>query len=496
MFSNLKICAHLIISVVLIGFSSFASAQDYTIDDQGNIILSKPKQEQTPKTTQSPEKTTPASPQPQLQSPDFKKPISKSVKESFQGPSKKAIVTSRLASVKMTPHESADQVVLLRNGDPIEVFRSQGDWTQVRYLLEGLYPLEGWLPTEMIRLRESSQRLESSREQAYEPKARMQNETEQGGSDLPDGELPEKPKVWEDISKFPDPKRMPPVPDAKASPSEPINRPAKRFEKEVRSLTSGSVYIGSSNFSEKIKSKINDAYAAGDFLDVELQGISLGLEAQYAYRLENEIRVGGLLRYAANIYDTSVGGGSSNVGTSSVQAQLHDIRVGPSVSKLWVLKPNLTLEPELRLFGGGQIFLTNQLRSSTNSFPVLFNFTAYTGFMEFILKSELPFGFRLEPYVSISLLYSFEEDPTTTYDEGFLGTGATKSSMFDLQYGANLAWNMAAIDLEKFDFSFKLDAQNYSRNYSGTGNRAEIETQDAKSSLSLFQWAIGMQYHF
>jgi len=492
MFLHSEICGPLILCAMLTGFSSVVSAQDYKIDDQGNIILSKPREEEGPKTLQTLSNQVPSAQDSSL----FNKPVQKPEKEIFQRSSKKAIVTAKLASVKTSPDANANQVVLLRNGDPIEVFRSQNGWTHVRYMLEGQYPLEGWLPTEVIRLRDSSQRLEGSREQAYEPKARTQENTEVETPRLPDRELPEKPNVWEDISRFPDPKRMPAVPNAKANPNEPIKRPAKRFEKEVRSITSASVYVGSSEFAEKIKSKVNGAYPAGNFLDIELQGVSLGLEAQYAYRLQNEIRLGGLFRYTASIYDTNVGGGSSNVSATSVQAQLHDIRVGPSISKPWVLKSNIILEPELRLLGCGQIFLTNQLRSSTNNFPILFNFTAYTGFMELILKTELPYGFKLEPYVGLSLLYSFEEDPTTTYDEGFLGTGATKSSMFDLQYGANLAWNMAAIDLEQLDFSFKLDVQNYSRNYSGTGNRAEVETQDAKSSLSLFQLAAGLQYHF
>lgn len=482
------------------------------IDENGNLILD---QNQKP-LEDSPENTTTKSspietktsedakpeteiiqPDRGLQTPESTKPLT--VTETTYDKPKPASISARVVKATRSPNPNSDLVVLLREGDRIEVLAETIDSFRIRYLIDRDFPVEAYVPREAVRdVKGGEIKPERLAEQSYTPKPQEEKVTTQV-TELPQEALPEhiqfglqgKGRSEFNLSNKEEDENSLNATKAKAGPSF-----LEGFARDIQNkdwLYEAGASFGRSSFGETVKTKGQTS----NFLDYDMTGLLFAAQSR-ATRQHREWPYGFLAEYSFGFYDAEVGGTGTGVVSSSIQAQKHSLNLGGFINKDYPLKYKILLQPELGLKLNFSVLTTNQLRtdSVTNSFPVLFGYWSASPRLEFVLHSYLPYNFRISPFVGADLYYYFKELNTQSVGSSLIGTGNPKASFMNLNYGAELAWNLKSLRLENADILFKMNFSNISRKFSGNGNRAGIATEDAKSKISINDLEFGLRYLF
>lgn len=475
---------------------------DFEIDDEGNIILLD-KKDEAPGKKPPPKRVAP---------PKKQKPSPAKVRVRKRTRSKKrlvqeikAVIIAKTAQVKRDPSPQSTNVVLLRAGDKIQVIQQGENLSKVKYLLEDQFPVEGWLPNAAFRTLKTNEAAPGPLEtQEYTPESRDQKVITQV-QQIPSEELPEQAELPDRL------KRAERLPDRKPSSTNrrrPISSEPFRLKERGTQTNpwfgSFGIFAGINEFKEKVSTlDANDNRA--NLVNYKISGPQFGFKSFYGYQYP-EYRFGGRLDYAITLFDTTIGGGSSNVGGSNIQAQLHDAKLGAFGSKRWNFKKwgyDFGLEPEAQLSFNFQMLdtnqlLTNALDSNGNSlnFPVLFGYQAYYSMLEITPRAYLPFRFVLEPRLGVTLFYMFTELDTRDFGaQGQLRTGKPAMSMFDLSYGVDLSWNLAPLRVPG-QIKAGVHSNTFNRKFSGAGNRAARATRSAKSKIETFVYTFGYDYLF
>lgn len=412
-----------------------------------------------------------------------------------------ARVSTKTLQVRRGMEPTSDPVVLLKAGDSLTVLATSGAFSQVRYYIDGDFPVEGWVPSEGIKMisAQTEEPAELSR-QAYEP-----NQTEESVvtsvQEVPQEELPESVELPEeiDLKKFPDPTRIPSTAGVredqkKSSPSlqlEPQKRQADRDWQYQLGFN-----LGRSTFKEALSSQGDSQ----EFLSYKIQGLLLEAQGKATHALKAYQTNTGLTgSYTFNFYDSSVGGGNTNVVPSSIQAQRHHLRIGGFLEKDYQLHRLFIFNPEAQFNLHFEYFATNQLRTTglgTINFPVLFGYWAFYPSLDFIPRLYLPYDFQFSPLLSLILIYMFDELDTQTVGTNLVGTGKADKSFFGLKYGFDLLWNMRSLRLENADLRLGFHMTDIDRKFKGNGNRAAIAVQNGKSNISISEIQLGFEYQF
>lgn len=381
------------------------------------------------------------------------------------------------------------------------VLASSGAFTQVRYYLDGDFPVEGWVPTEGIKM--ISVQTEVSAElsrQAYEPEE-AQESVVTSVQEVPQEELPETVELPNeiDLKRFPNPTRIPSTAEVREDQKK--SKPSLQLEPQKRQVDREWQYqfglnIGRSTFEESLKSQGDSQ----DFLSYKIQGLLLEAQGKATHPLKAyQMNTGVTGSYSFNFYDSSVGGGNTNVVPSSIQAQRHHLRIGGFLEKDYRFHRLFIFNPEAQFNLHFEYFSTNQLRTTglgTINFPVLFGYWAFYPSLDLIPRLYLPYDFQLSPLLSIILIYMFDELDTQTVGTNLVGTGKADTSFFGLKYGVDLLWNMRSLRLENADLSLGFHITDIDRKFKGNGNRAAIAIQNGKSNISISEIQAGFEYRF
>jgi hypothetical protein len=404
----------------------------------------------------------------------------------------KAFVITTTAVITREPKLGGTVVAELKQGEPVEVLDIQGNFTQVRYRIEGEYLVTGWLPVAVLSKPSKSVPKITDLGQSYvsESKAPVTTEVKE----FPVTQMTEKvivPQGSGQKLKLEAKKEAPPLP------------PPVSHHKEFGWTNEVSVQLGLQSWQESITSKQTSGTSFdGPFLDYSLSGATLQIHDVLDYKFPTlPISVGGDLIYRFTFFSHSVDSSNVNVAKSSIQAQFHEAEITPYIRGHFKLHPLWKLEPELGPTIGFHSFVTNHLHDvppSTITRPgqaVLFGLTALYAKVSLRPTVRGPYNLRFTPDVSMLMFYSFSEYPTASDTTG-VRTGEPDGAEMSLNYGFELGWGLEKFRAPNSEMVFSLLTQEYSRNYTGVGNRAGIQTLNASASNSMTIYSIGYRYLF
>jgi len=489
------------------------------IDEQGNIILKedpkpvapKPAPIETPKPLGDPGGVTlperiqpaadvPEKPREEILIDNTNQGSAKPPPKDLGGPNR-ASVRSRVTQVRSLPKEDSQAVVLLRRGDRIDVLQYQGDYYRVRYLIDGDFPVEGWVLQESIQLDAAGQkpieRLDSNR---YRP-----TEREVGvapTSQLPSGDLPENVKLPEDKMSKTTTEEIKKEKRVKENPAMVFSKNEKPRESKNNSpwKWNAAVRLGYSQYHDAVSSK-NSAGTTTKLLDYTLEGFTMELLGGLTYSLHSFL-LGVRGHYAFTFYDSEVSDVAGGVSKSSVLAQLHDFGVAGFANRKFDFA-KFSLEPELELGANYQYLSLNSLRDLTLNQTVLFGHRLIYLTVAAIPRAYLPFNLILEPELKLTLFQTFTEYPTSllvnktaTTPAEYMRTGAPKTGSMLVSYGGSLAYPLSSMGYEHSRIRAFGFVSDFSKKFSGTGNRAGIRTDSASTKTDIIRAGLGYEYLF
>lgn len=387
--------------------------------------------------------------------------------------------------VNLTQNANAQSLVVtqLKRGDRVKILGSESDFVKIEYQLEGEYPLTGFVPKEALSP-DALAALPTQNYRAEEVESPVTTEVQK----LPETPLTEKvdtpriPKLQE-IEKL-----------AQAKVRKP--RPAREWPLYLN------FDMGYASWDETLKAKNGSSYGA-PFLKYELTGV----EMNAGIRMERKFSSftgGGFLRYQFDYFSQTIPSTNGTISSGSVQAQLHEIKIGPLLRTSYSPTPRWTIEPEIRVAAGYHLFTTNQLQSVTGSKPVFMSHTAIVANAEFEPSVRGPWGITAKPLVGVWVPLSLSETPIVTKDSNgnALGesdqtrTGDPQTGNLNLQYGGSLEYDLSEIDLPGWTCTLSFYIKDYSRKYSGLGNRANVAMNDTKAETKLMSASAGIRYDF
>lgn len=481
------------------------------IDEEGNILLkgepSKPSPPPAPAPVPPPQ-PTPGPPVPSMPMPAPAPTTSPAPAPSPTLPSPQpiqnlkgsALVTTRTAEIKREPRLDAQNVVLLRQGDRVELLQEQAGFARVRYLLDEEFPLEGWMLLESLQLNSDVIRLPRS-EQNYRPEARALD-TAPGATELKTEGL------VQDVT-LPEEKAIKPNgTDSLQSKRAPKERPALRLPESTKAPRawatdwrfSTNLLMAYSQYSESLTTQTSSETPV-KFLDYSFEGFA----AQFYFGAEtdwNGFILGSRLGYEYSLYDSEVNDMAGGVTASSVLAQMHDISLRPYMSRRFDFS-KISVEPELELSLHYQYLGLNTLRDLTRNQTVLFGHQMYYLDAKITPRLYLPYKLLLEPFLAITLFQIFTESPTELLVEAtdedpaeYMRTGAPKTSSFLLTYGASLAYPLEFMGWKNSSIKAFGQYRDISKKFSELGNRAGIQTDRVTSKTHILQAGIGVEYGF
>ncbi|MBN8555749.1 MAG: hypothetical protein J0L93_09920 [Deltaproteobacteria bacterium] len=394
--------------------------------------------------------------------------------------SEEATVTATTVTVTTEPNPQSSPVVQLRQGDTLKILEKNSTYAKVEYKIEGDFPVQGWIPIQALSLNTLAQ-VAAPKTQPYAPKL-------------------DEEKIQTHIENFPDKALTDKAPAATFEknndrPQLAVKSIARNFYPWKFEFQAG---FGYSNWDETYKTKnanTGQSYA-GNFLKYSMSGMALGTQANAAYDFPELFWLGAQLRYKFVYFSDSIGS-NTNINSGNVQAQMHEVFLGPFIRQSYTFKENFIFEPELRLLGATQFFVSNQLASRTQSQPVIFSFMSYFIKTEFSPKLKYRL-YSLTPSIGMLFFYNFSESPTTSgaTDAQSLRTGSPTVSQFLLSYAATFSYALEKLDFPNSEVYVSYAYTDYSRTYSGAGNRAGIKTLDAENKTSSTDISLGFKQNF
>jgi hypothetical protein len=405
--------------------------------------------------------------------------------------SEHATIAATTVSATHAPRVDAPLAFQLKAGDKVEILERQQNYVKIQYKIDDDFPLLGWIPSSalIVGLKEGEELKVSG--PSYNPRT--------------------KEKIVTEVETFPSMNESPaPIknitssggPDLKDSSSLSVVEPSISMWNPKLTLE-----LGATNYEEHLKTRNpNDAtsgYYPGDFLSYELSGASFSPEASIDHEFFGT-RLGLLAKYSFMYFSDGISG-NPFVNTSNIQAQIHQFSFGPIINYEYLFEGGWRWTPELRILTGFQSFQTNQLSDSRQNQPVLMNLTTLEGRLEFHSRLELPYdNLFIEPTVGISIFNSYSESPQIETDSNGaalseaakIRTGNLESSVMQIHYGGNLGLRLVDWGFPQTEIYFHGIVEDYSRDYSGLGNRAGFAVSDVKSTTSLTQLSLGIRRLF
>ncbi len=420
--------------------------------------------------------------------------------QDFAGPTRGRI-RSRLAQIKTQPQENSQSVVLLKRGDLIDVLALAADYYRVRYLIDGDFPVEGWVLQESVQLDEVMARpIEQQKLNPYRPSPKQEVEATNPEATLK--ELPEIAQLPEGTAQEQKSQALDLLDKNKNPNSESSNTLSNDHNKTASSNSqwSGQLSFGYSRYSESI-STLNSSNKRVPFLKFALEGLGLDLMGQWTYRLRL-LSLGLRGRYFFHFYDSEVGNTKVGVARSSVLAQLHEAQLGTLIHRKWDFK-RFAVEPELEVGASFQLLSLNSLKDTTLNQSVFFGHQKIRAYARTVLRTYLPGDFILEPEVSLLLFEKISEQPVDLLipeangsAAEYMRTGVPQGQKFLLTYGGSLLFSLRSLGLPDSRVRIYGTMSDQSKKFSGTGNRAGIATRDAKSSGKMISAGLGYQHTF
>ncbi len=388
----------------------------------------------------------------------------------------------------------------------MEITARQPGFVKIRYKLEGDFPVEGWVPEAALGTGAITEQKVADTQQPYQVQA--EPSTPSAIPDLNRQALSEKidPSI----------KVGSPLAGAAGRTSPAIQTPAKIHKRTNTGpwLYETHVMTGLNFWKEALTSKLEstNAYSTEPFISYEMQGFLLSLEGEAARKFK-DIEAGGFLSYDLSIFRGQVPSASSSfnphIRSTSVQALLHEINFGPFVRLAYPVAKKVTLIPEARVYGSFSQFTTNQLQTVSdsglglNAQSVLFSYTSMQAGFEFIPRVSLPYHLTVSPHAGLGFFTYFSEGPIVTTSNGGaldtddqIRTGSPNGADFAISYGAKISWNLQKYGWETLNLVAAYRVRDYSKKFSGQGNRAGIKTIDAKSEATTESFSLGAEYLF
>lgn len=415
-----------------------------------------------------------------------------------------AFVTTKTAKAFTKPDASSALALQLRQGDQLKVVGESGEFYKLEYLIGEEFLVEAWiLKAQAKPVKNPALIPDSPREQDYQPTQR-ETAVATKAEDVPELRSGAPVQLKEETGK----KQKKLI--AQKKPALQKSKPSVRVQDRQNDRTKAqgpwawnlSLNLGFSRINEKVDTATEASADRIQFLDYQLNGLSILSEAEATYEVLPELRVGGKAGYLFEILTSSVPSGSTSINNSGVTAQFHDVAIGPFVEYSMVFSElGIKFKPDLWLSGHMQIMNPNQLQDSLRAQPVLFGHLAFYGRALVSPKADFPFGLSLRPQAGAIFLYSFTESPTqevstsSTTSES-IRTGSPKATNLALQYGGEMAWGLQVLGFKNNEFFFRGFYKSFPKKFSGSGNRAGIRTQDAESKFEKIELGIGYRHFF
>lgn len=405
---------------------------------------------------------------------------------------------TRILEARKEPRADSLLSFQLKQGDRVEVLSTQDGWSKVRYRLEGDFPVEGWVASGGLG-NPSAVKVEAP---TYTPEAKT--DLAQGPSELPKMAKPEGVQTQLQSNA-----------EMKKSNTESrlgkVAEPARRREGPWKfDLRAG---LGFNFWTESLHTKLvsNQQSATGDFVKAEMTGLALNPTGHAGYEFSSGIEAGLYGAYELTFFRGTIPAASASndprIDPASVQASMHDFRLGPYAKREFRFKRGWGIQPEVRAFPLMNFFLTNQLKSQDQtSVPgqsVLYSYTTFAFKSELIAQIQTPWHLSVSPEVGLMMFQSFSESPTVNSVNGAalpeadqLRTGSPASNSLLLSYGVTGSWNLKTFGLEIINLNAYWKVQDFSKKFTGRGNRAGIATLDAESKISMTSMGLSLDYLF
>lgn len=399
------------------------------------------------------------------------------------------------------PDPKSDLVLVLKQGDFVDILETNEAFVRIRYKIDGDFPVEAWFPKDALKLGNQTEVAAARKEALYAPL---------------ESPLASPPKTLE-AESFPETRalkrslNLPPSPSTSSTAAASTTLFSQEKKASPRPLRISGWYndleasLGIHQWSESLKTqKADGSYYDTAFLKYDLNGIFLSLRDELGYALPWG-KVGAQGSYSFTYFSDSVTPQNEEIAQSSIQAQFHEIQISGFVRKKPLLLPRgFQFEPEAHLIFGAQIFQINQLRdiSPTNpnrlGQPVLMNLYRYSADLKLMPSFRMPYRFTLSPELGLTLMAFFYETPTlkATTEAESIRTGTPQMSSLLLSYGAKLRWQMDDLGMSRSELFVDFSMRDLSRKYSGEGNRAGMKTKGVQTSNTLMKLALGYQYQF
>lgn len=465
-------------------------AQDFRIDENGNIIIIEKSSEE--KSIPSKEAPSPIDTESSAYR-DFEK-------------KRLAFVITKTASAYTEPNTSSPLALQFRQTDRLRVLGEQAEFFKVQYWLEGEFPVEAWILKAQVRVLGAEEALpEAPDNPVYDPRIRTEEVITQVEDvpELAEGQVVQlDEKAVEQTASIRPSKR---TPAPKAKPSIRL-RETKRTGEPRQGPWDWELdlSLGFSNYEEKVKTQTQASTSLAEFLSSQFEGFHMAAGGAVSYQVHPQVRVGGKALYHFDIMTSSVPSGSTTIDNAGVTAQFHDVGLGPYVEyELSFPSAGIRFSPELWLSGHMQFFDPNQLQDSNRGQSVLFGHLAFYGRALLSPKLEFPYGAHLRPQLALSFLYGFTETPTQVVSRNpdgsvdeVIHTGSPQSTSFALQYGGEIAWSLNALGFQQNEIFFRGFLKNFPKSFSGNGNRAGVRTLNAESSAQKIELSLGYRHLF
>ena len=266
-----------------------------------------------------------------------------------------ARVLANSATAYAQPDKSSTAVFHVKQGETLKVLELEGNFTKVRYLIDGEFPVDGWILSDALSKRVVSTaelpQIEARQEQ-YRPDPYKNSQSVE--EEYPSEKLPE-------------PVEIDSVTPAEVKKGERKRRPFRRtvYESEETSRWKPMIrtFAGFRTWEESLKTKhpSTGEFFASSFLDYELTGFNIGFNGDLGYELGSFL-LGATAGYSVTFFNNNVGPNNPNITPSSAQGFLHEATVGPFLRWRIQLTRDWAFEPEAQLLGTYQYLSVNQLR--------------------------------------------------------------------------------------------------------------------------------------
>ncbi len=409
-----------------------------------------------------------------------------------------ATIVATTAKVTREANLESPLIVQLKKGDFVEILELQQAFAKIRYKLEGDFPVSGWIPLSALRRGSFALNSKGPLDQPYSPDSEQKKTYETKVESFPDQKFAEKVVIPKsDKRSFTLKSGEAPVEIIQQKPVA-IARERLGFYQEL------DAQMGLQQWEDKYSTQKTDgSYYDSPFLSYDFTGLAIGISDELGMRLP-EYTYGGKLSYQFTYFSESVDPSNDEIEKTNIQAQAHEIQGYGFMRKTFFLKYGIRVEPEAQVGFGTNIFLTNQLRdiSPTNPSrlgqPVLMNLYQIFAKLNLLPAVYVPYDFKITPELGIILFNYFFEgpvlnsaDPTTS-----IRTGEPEIGSLLLSYGGRVGWTMKKLQMPNSEIFAAIRIEDFSRSYSGAGNRAGMITNDVKSNSTSTTYAVGFHYNF